>query len=102
MNPQIKKEFKMTQKQRPQPKRELAVLQFIHTPKVGTRSIYFAATQEAMEDVKKFGLVSAGIGKDGYLLTVDPRYDFEEVLSYLEHYDDDDTLGFLQEGTESA
>lgn len=93
----------MAKLQRPQPKKELAVLQIIHSTMSGIRVICFSATQEAAKDVEEFGRVRPGSNKDAYLyrLDVDPRYDFEEVVAYLQNYDDDGDLpDFLQEGEE--
>ena len=67
---------------KPKPKSEVA----IHTAIEFTRSIFFFASKDAMDDFREFGHMSQD--KEGGLicLSVDARYDFNEVLKYIENY----------------
>ena len=50
-----------------------------------TRSIYFWATQDAAEYLKRFGALRGfDDGSSRYHIEVDARYDFAEVLTYIE------------------
>ena len=68
----------------PQPKQELAI-DFYYEPE---HIIHFYATPDAADDIKQFGQIrSEHCGTPNlYLLTVDRRYDFQEVLAYLKSY----------------
>jgi hypothetical protein len=62
--------------------------------------IYMTATRDAAEDMWQFGFMRdlSESRPDWYQLEVDPRYDFNEVLEYIQHYDemvklDESTLG---------
>lgn len=67
-------------KQKPQMKKEVAVT-WHYEP---LRQIRFYATEDAVTEFYPFGQVD----DDGqtYLLTVDARYIFEEVLEYIQNY----------------
>jgi len=68
---------------KPTKKREVAVRNVWETEKI----ILFDATPEASNHFREFGgmyrIVSGG---DGYSLLVDARYDFDEVVRYIESY----------------
>jgi hypothetical protein len=49
--------------------------------------IYFYATNDAIDDFREFGFVRPGENKNYYCLEVDARYDFDEVLKYIQNYD---------------
>ena len=52
-----------------------------------TRTIYFYSTEDAVTEFYSFGLVEPnGSQPDYYRLTVDARYDFDEVVAYIERY----------------
>ena len=52
-----------------------------------SRIIYFYSTEDAVTDFYTFGLVEPhGNHQDYYRITVDARYDFGEVVAYLERY----------------
>lgn len=68
----------------PRMKRELAVIQAVNAAGGVIRSIWFDATPDAAEDMRQFGvLLSHG---NRYNLLVDARYDFDEVVAYMESY----------------
>lgn len=66
---------------KPQLKRELAI-DIIHR---SVNVIIFYASADAAEDFREFGHLQE-CGKERYSLIVDARYDFEEVLKYIENY----------------
>jgi hypothetical protein len=72
----------MATKQKPTPKREVAVSLVIPI----LRNIYFYATNDALADFKSFGNIEDGVERDEYQVTVDVRYDFQEVLDYISNY----------------
>ena len=54
------------------------------------RLIRFNATSDAAEDMRQFGDVARFLDcKDTYMLHVDARYNFSEVLAYIEQYGKD-------------
>ena len=53
-----------------------------------TRIMYIYATAEALADIARFGDVEeAPYGQ--HLLRVDARYDFDDVVAYIENYGKD-------------
>lgn len=69
----------MTEK--PQLKCEVAIDIILPT----ARMIYFYASADAISDFRDFGFVR-DVGRWGHLLCVDARYDFAEVVKYIENY----------------
>ena len=67
---------------KPQPKRELAIDKVLGP----LNTVYFYASSDALEDIKPFGLISAAHAPNHYRLGVDKRYDFAEVVAYMEAY----------------
>ena len=68
---------------KPQPKSEMALDWYSQNQMV----IYFYASKDALEDIKDFGLIiPGGKGNEHYWLTVDSRYDFNQVLQYIKDY----------------
>jgi hypothetical protein len=68
---------------KPIPKREVAVYTVIQA----VRQINFHATNDAVTEFDEFGTrVDAGGILGGYSLYVDSRYDFDEVLAFIEGY----------------
>lgn len=69
---------------KPQPKQELAV-DFYHEPSC---SINFYAAPDAIDDIRQFGQITPEYRgtPNLYHLSVDRRYDFQEVLEYLQNY----------------
>ena len=68
---------------KPEPKREAAVDRYHET----AGSIDFYASPDALEDIKEFGYVLPDpIIPNRYILYVDKRYNFQEVLAYIEKY----------------
>ena len=66
---------------KPQMKCELSVscvMKDIH-------AIYFFASADALNDVSEFGTVGVFVGRQ-YVLNVDSRYDFDEVVNYMQNY----------------
>lgn len=67
----------------PQPKQEVMV----KTTYAQVGYIYFYAKTSAAIKFKKFGtLLASGEEFTSWTLKVDPRYDFDEVVAYLEGY----------------
>lgn len=68
---------------KPKPKTELALVTTIP----GLRYVTFYATRDAAEVVAEFGDVQPyDEVKDKYTATIDARYDFDEVVAYLQEY----------------
>ena len=68
---------------KPLPKREVAVHYFDKKGFI----IDFYATKDAVDEFKEFGFVQEMPDrKNGFSLFVDKRYDFDEVLAYIENY----------------
>ena len=66
--------------EKPQPKREVAI-------KLKTATlIVISATKDAANDLKEFGKMQYFEDSQDYWLAVDPRYDFDEVVKYIENY----------------
>lgn len=71
---------------KPQPKQEVAIRV---TEKQG-RLISMCASQDAIEEFKSFGEVIYQSGV--HYLFVDARYDFDEVLAYIQSYGNEEEL----------
>ena len=68
---------------KPAPKQEVAILHTINTMK----QVVFYATHDAVTEFADFGRIDTYEGsKNKYALTVDARYDFEEVVAYIKGY----------------
>ena len=67
--------------EKPQPKREVAI---ITISKSGSH-ITFHASADAIEDFKDFGRIEPD--RDFYWLWVDTRYNFDEILEYIKGYE---------------
>ncbi len=69
---------------KPQMKREVAV--DYHDG----RRILFYSTRDALSDIQSFGQITPYTTvSDKYTLLVDTRFDFSEVLDYMENYGKD-------------
>ena len=55
----------------------------------GQGILYFYATPDAASDVRQFGELEQVIHQDFYKLEVDARYNFLEVVAYIEAYGKD-------------
>lgn len=67
---------------KPQPKREMA----IRWANKGMRYISVNASSDAAAELTEYGLLVSGQRKSCYILYVDARYDFDEVVAYIESY----------------
>lgn len=67
-------------KDKPKPKREVAIEVAIKV----TRNIFFYASKDAIEDLRAFGDITE-MGNP-LILHVDPRFNFDEVVKYIEEY----------------
>jgi len=67
---------------KPQPKREMA----IRAKDPVTRSIFFNASRDAAEELREYGCLSYDAAAGWHVLFVDARYDFDEVVAYIENY----------------
>lgn len=67
---------------KPSMKREIAVDYWLPEARV----IYFYATNGAAASFHEFGRVRAEDGPSQWALTVDPRFDFHEILQYMEQH----------------
>lgn len=67
---------------KPQPKRETA----LRVVNPSTRFIEFCASSDAVQEFAEFGYVGT-LGGNRYYITVDARYDFEEIANYIRDYD---------------
>jgi hypothetical protein len=52
-----------------------------------SRTISFWTDEETAKNFNKFGEITNDNGSNLYLLTVDGRYDFEEVAYWIENYE---------------
>ena len=53
-----------------------------------SRCIYFFASTDAAEEFRSFGRLRPDVGaRQYYCLWVDARYNFDEVLAYIQNYD---------------
>lgn len=67
----------------PQMKREVGIFSVLSI----FNEITFAATPDALEEIKKAGFGQISVDeKNRQTLKVDPRFDFEEVAAYLKNY----------------
>lgn len=66
--------------QKPKMKQEVKVT----SSEKDDRRIYFFATPEFVTDFESFGTIRVTGSVDGYVLYVDPRFDFDEVLEYIQ------------------
>jgi len=67
---------------KPTPKREVAIDG--HIKSLGM--IYFYSSRDAAEDFREFGHMSTSEEGNKYTLFIDKRFDFDEVLAYIENY----------------
>lgn len=65
---------------KPQMKQEVAIRY------VGNHLIMFYATNDAMADFVEFGDIILGLNRNEWWLTVDARYDMDEVVDYISNY----------------
>lgn len=65
---------------KPKPKREVTI-NFVNAP-----GIMINASKDAIEDFEEFGPILFIETQNLYWLTVDARYDFDEVVKYIEGY----------------
>jgi hypothetical protein len=70
--------------EKPSPKTEVAV----RFATEGPRGIALDASPDAIEDFREFGHIDHI--SICYWLVVDSRYDFDEVLAYIEQYGEDE------------
>lgn len=69
---------------KPVPQKEVTIAHAIGN---GVRVIYFYSTEDAVTEFYCFGLVERWDQQpDHYRLTVDARYDFDDVVRYIESY----------------
>lgn len=68
---------------KPQPKKEVAILHVMPT----ARCITMNASSDAARDFAEFGVMHFYENNGQYWLTVDGRYDFDEVVEYISNYD---------------
>jgi len=69
--------------EKPQIKAEVAV----RWAPASTGLIYFYASLDALPEFTGFGSVMPGQLANEWVLSVDPRYDFDEVLAYMKSFD---------------
>lgn len=70
-------------KTKPQMKREVAIV-FHYEP---LRQVTFYATADAVTEFKEYGNIRTDPDRsECYILIVDARYDFGEVLAYIQNY----------------
>jgi hypothetical protein len=68
---------------KPAPKTEVTINSVHHH----VRMIFFDATADAASDFAEFGTLSSPEKtSSGYLLFVNGRFDFDEVVQYIENY----------------
>ena len=68
---------------KPQLKREVAVDGYVKS--VGM--IYFYASSDAAAEFSEFGSLHKDEHSEKYTLLIDRRFDFDEVLAYIQNYD---------------
>lgn len=66
---------------KPTPKKEVGVL----FASKAARHIRFNSTEDAVTEFLSFGKLTID-GRESYSLFVDSRYDFDEVLAYIQNY----------------
>ena len=67
---------------RPVPQKEVAISFILES----YRLILFYASLDAASDMQEFGDVRPGNRKSFYQLVVDARYEFSDVVAYIENY----------------
>jgi hypothetical protein len=69
---------------KPAMKREVAIRDVLPI----TKTLYFFASQDALSDLEEFGMIRRlpVLGNNVYELLVDPRFDFDEVVRWIEEY----------------
>lgn len=68
---------------KPTIKREVAISSTFQL----TRTVLFYSTNDAANDFVEFGKLVKLYGGELYHLEVDNRFDFDEVVNYIENYD---------------
>ena len=69
--------------EKPTLKREVAVSLVLRS----INAIGFHATDDAVTEFEQFGVLTEALAiSGGYRLYVDSRYDFDEVLAFIENY----------------
>jgi len=74
---------------KPQPKTEVAINSCV--PSLRYMTIF--ASADAATEFKDFGSLTLDKLIGWYTLFVDPRFDFDEVVAYIENYDKEDKDG---------
>lgn len=67
---------------KPTLQREVGIVRIFNRARV----ITFNATQDSSTEFEGFGNLSYSVSMKYYTLTVDARYDFDEVVKYIEEY----------------
>lgn len=70
---------------KPTPKKEVAVDWASESDKI----VFFYSTPDALSDFISFGNVAEWTRENYYRLRVDSRFDFNEVLEYIQNYGSD-------------
>ena len=70
---------------KPEPKRQLAIKFYDKT----TGLIAIEAIPDIIEDFREYGNLYSDNRKNRYDLFVSELYDFQEVLTYIQNYEDD-------------
>jgi hypothetical protein len=69
--------------EKPKPKREVAITNIFKF----NNEIWFQASQDSANDLEEFGtIIKRADRKEWYSIRIDSRYDFDEVLKYIENY----------------
>ena len=69
---------------KPVMQREIAIKHSIKQTSGGV--IYFYATNDAAADAEEFGTVETQPSQNCFRLEVDPRFNFDDVVAYIEGY----------------
>jgi hypothetical protein len=76
-------ELGLNTRKKPEMKREVGV----RSSSLDNRHIMFYATEDAVEDFREYGYVlDYVVDSSLHSLTVDARFDFQEVLDYISNY----------------
>lgn len=69
---------------KPKMKREVVIRDILPISK----ALYLFASKDALQDFEEFGTIQPllSLGDNCYMLTIDPRFDFDEVIAYIEAY----------------
>jgi len=67
---------------KPKPKREVAIRGYSKLAGV----IFFDSSQDAADEFQEFGYIIRSYSEYSYTLYIDARFDFGEVLAYVENY----------------